>query len=190
MGDKSPEPVAFPIVDEKGLTFGSKAAITCLLFTQVVNLADSPIESSAIAGVSAPSVLSMQGADQVPQHEFVEKEKQFLIDERDHLIEELEHLREFMQAEVDVEPDEGDAEIFEREKNAALIAVLENRLKDVEAALKSMEKGRYGICERCEQPIELARLEVKPDATMCLNCQQEVERLARRGRGPSRPFTW
>ncbi len=127
---------------------------------------------------------------QAPAQEFVEKEKRFLLDERAHLVEELRHLREFMQAEVDVEPDEGDAEIFEREKNAALIAVLENRLKDVDAALKSMEKGRYGFCERCEKPIELARLEVKPDATMCMDCQQEVERLARRGRGGSRPFKW
>ena len=117
----------------------------------------------------------------MPREEFIGKEKQFLINERAQIVEELEHLREFMQAEVDVEPDEGDAEIFEREKNAALISVLENRLKDIDAALRSMEKGRYGICERCDKPIEIARLEVKPDATHCLTCQQEVERLARRG---------
>jgi len=125
----------------------------------------------------------MREVDKVPRQEFVEKEKRILVDERERLAEELAHLREFMQAEVDVEPDEGDTEIFEREKNAALIAVLENRIRDVDAALKSMEKGRYGICERCEQPIALERLEVKPDATMCMTCQQEVERLARRGRG-------
>lgn len=124
--------------------------------------------------------------------ELVEKEKRekaVLENERQNVEEELEHLREFMLAEVDVEPDEGDAEIFEREKNAALIAVLEGKLKDIEAALRSMEKGRYGICERCEKPIEAERLEVKPDATLCLNCQQEVERLSRRNR-PQRQFNW
>ena len=41
-----------------------------------------------------------------------------LQEERGHIVDELAHLRELMQAEVDVEPDEGDAEIFEREKNA------------------------------------------------------------------------
>jgi RNA polymerase-binding transcription factor DksA len=102
---------------------------------------------------------------------------------------ELEHLREFMLAEVDVEPDEGDAEIFEREKNAALIAVLEHKLADIDSALRSIEKGRYGICNRCEKPISLERLEVKPDATLCLSCQEEVERLARRGR-PQRQVSW
>ena len=33
------------------------------------------------------------------------------------------------------------------------------------------------------------RLEVKPDATLCLKCQQEVERLSRRNR-PSRQIEW
>lgn len=125
----------------------------------------------------------------MPREEFIGKEKQYLTDEREHVVSELTHLREFMQAEVDVEPDEGDAEIFEREKNAALIAVLEHKLQDIDSALRSIEKGRYGICERCDKSIEIARLEVKPDATLCLECQQEVERLARRGRS-TRQFKW
>jgi RNA polymerase-binding protein DksA len=123
------------------------------------------------------------------RNDFVENEKQKLIAERTQVAEELENLRELMQAEVDVEPDEGDAEIFEREKNAALIAVLERKLSDIDTALRSIDKGQYGICERCGNPIELARLEVKPDATLCLSCQQEVERLSRRNR-PTRQIEW
>lgn len=121
--------------------------------------------------------------------DFVVKEQQKLQEERTQIAEELDHLRELMQAEVDVEPDEGDAEIFEREKNAALIAVLERKLGDIESALRSIEKGQYGVCERCGKSIELERLEVKPDATLCLNCQQEVERLSRRNR-PTRQIEW
>lgn len=102
---------------------------------------------------------------------------------------ELRHLREMMQAEVDVEPDEGDAEIFEREKNAALIAVLERRQNDIQTALKSIELGKYGICARCGNKIEAERLEIKPDATLCVKCQSEVERLARRNR-PARQIDW
>jgi len=121
--------------------------------------------------------------------QFISTERKKLQEEQKQVSEELTHLREFMQAEVDVEPDEGDTEIFEREKNAALIAVLERRLQDIETALKSMEKGEYGICSRCGNPIETERLEVKPDATMCLNCQREVERLSRRNR-PQRQIDW
>lgn len=123
------------------------------------------------------------------REEFVIKEKQKLEEERIQVADELEHLRELMQAEVDVEPDEGDAEIFEREKNAALIAVLERKLSDIDSALRSIEKGQYGTCERCGRQIELERLEVKPDATLCLSCQQEVERITRRNR-PTRQIEW
>lgn len=110
------------------------------------------------------------------------EEQQKLIEDRTQAEEELSHLRELMRSEVDIDPEEGDTEIFEREKNAALIAVLERKIKDINAALHSMEKGQYGICERCGNPIDPGRLEVKPDATLCLNCQREVERLSRRNR--------
>jgi RNA polymerase-binding protein DksA len=123
------------------------------------------------------------------REDFVVQEQKKLQAERAQIAEELENLRELMQAEVDVEPDEGDAEIFEREKNAALIAVLERKLSDIDSALRSIEKGQYGTCERCGKQIEIERLEVKPDATLCLSCQQEVERLSRRNR-PTRQIEW
>lgn len=120
---------------------------------------------------------------------FIAKERDKLLDDLVHVNSELENLRDMMQAEVDVEPDEGDSEIFEREKNAALIVVLERRQKDIETALKSIEKGDYGICTRCSKPIEVERLEIKPDATLCVECQREVERLSRRNR-PQRQIDW
>ena len=45
------------------------------------------------------------------REEFVVKEQQKLEQDRTQVAEELNNLREMMQAEVDVEPDEGDAEI-------------------------------------------------------------------------------
>jgi RNA polymerase-binding protein DksA len=124
------------------------------------------------------------------REQFIAYEGQRLKEEQGQVEEELRNLREMMQAEVDVEPDEGDAEIFEREKNAALIAVLERRLSDISAALRSMAKGTYGICDRCGKQIELERLEVKPDATLCVSCQNEVERLAKRNRPGNRQVQW
>lgn len=116
-------------------------------------------------------------------------EKARLVAEETQVVEELQHLRDLMLAEVDIEPEEGDAEITEREKNSALIAVLENKLQDIQTALRSIEKGSYGTCARCNKPIEPGRLEVKPDATLCVNCQGEVERLSRRGRN-TRQIQW
>jgi len=117
------------------------------------------------------------------------KEQARLQEEETQVLEELGSLREAMLAEVDIDPEEGDAEITEREKNSALLAVLENKLQDIQAALRSIEKGSYGTCARCGNPIEPGRLEVKPDATLCITCQAEVERLSRRGRN-TRQIQW
>lgn len=117
------------------------------------------------------------------------QEQERLHREEQQVLEELTHLREAMLAEVDIDPEEGDAEITEREKNAALLNVLENKLQDIQTALRSIEKGSYGICARCGNPIEPGRLEVKPDATHCVQCQAEVERLSRRGR-QTRQINW
>ncbi|HRJ44076.1 MAG: TraR/DksA C4-type zinc finger protein [Caldilineaceae bacterium] len=119
----------------------------------------------------------------------VSKEQIHLEGEREQVTSELNNLRSAMLNEVDTEPDEGDAEIFEREKTAALIAVLERRIQDIEHALRAIEKGQYGICERCGNPIEPERLEVKPDAILCLNCQREVEAINKRNRGRA-PIRW
>jgi len=124
-----------------------------------------------------------------PDPKFVEKEKKRLLEEKAIIEEELANLRAAMLEEVDVEPDEGDAGIFEREKTAALISVLEHKLSNIQAALRAIEKGVYGICERCGKPIEKERLEVKPDATLCLQCQKEVEAMNRRGR-PGSSARW
>ena len=117
------------------------------------------------------------------------KEQTHLEAERVQVGSELENRRAAMLNEVDTEPDEGDSEIFEREKTAALIAVLERRMQDIEHALRAIEKGQYGVCERCSNPIEPERLEVKPDAILCLNCQREVEAINKRNRGRA-PIRW
>ena len=111
-------------------------------------------------------------------------ERKRLLANLKQMNEELEHLRNLMKGEVDVELDEGDTEIVEREKTAALIAVLKHRHQDIEHALWVIDQGQYGICERCGEQISPERLEVKPDATLCMNCQREVESINRRNRAP------
>jgi DnaK suppressor protein len=48
----------------------------------------------------------------------------------------------------------------------------------IDNALNRMESGTFGICEDCEEEIPLKRLRVRPDATLCLNCQETNEREA------------
>lgn len=117
--------------------------------------------------------------------EFVERERAKLEVERQELDAKIQHLGEWLKSEVDIDAEEGDPDLFEREKNLALLNTLERRLEQIVSAMRAIDKGLYGVCERCGQPIDPARLEVKPDATLCLKCQQEVERLVRRGLAPT-----
>ncbi len=110
----------------------------------------------------------------------VAAERAVLLQERAAIEDDILHLREWLQGEVDVDADEGDPDLAEREKNLSLLMPLERKLESVNAALRAIDKGKYGICERCGQPIDPARLEVRPDATLCLNCQREVERIAKK----------
>jgi RNA polymerase-binding protein DksA len=115
------------------------------------------------------------------REQIVVRERRKLIEERSRLSGELERLREAMKTEVDVDAEEGDPDLIEREKNVALVSQLERKREDVEAALRLIEKGKYGICERCNKEIPTERLEVRPDATLCVQCQVEVEKLIKRG---------
>ena len=123
----------------------------------------------------------------VTRDELAEKERQKLVDEAKEIKENLEHLREAMKEEVDVDAEEGDPDLIEREKNVALASQLVRKLEGVQAALRAIDKGRYGLCERCGKEIDPERLEVKPDATLCLQCQVEVEKLIKRGLMPTPP---
>ena len=49
-------------------------------------------------------------------------------------------------------------------------------LGDIEAALRKIEKGTYGICEHCKRPIEKKRIKVLPSARYCLVCQNGSEK--------------
>ena len=40
----------------------------------------------------------------------------------------------------------------------------------IDRALERMDNGTYGSCAVCEQPIPLARLEVRPYGTTCVPC--------------------
>jgi RNA polymerase-binding transcription factor DksA len=114
----------------------------------------------------------------------VQLEEQLQVAEK-----EIERLQEFMLGEVDVDAEEGDPDLFEREKVAALIISQERAVDAARQGLKAIDAGSYGICERCKEPIPEERLEVRPEAALCVKCQGEVERIARRGQG-SRPVRW
>lgn len=109
-----------------------------------------------------------------------EAERRKLEKEREQTQIELERLREYLKTTSEPTGDEVDLNVYEREKNLALARRLEQKLDEIEYALRTAEKGKYGICERCGKPIDPARLAALPETTLCVKCKNELEKIARR----------
>jgi RNA polymerase-binding transcription factor DksA len=56
------------------------------------------------------------------------------------------------------------SDLFEREKDIAILEQLENELAEIEAALQRLDAGTYGIDEVTGEPIAPERLEAIPIA--------------------------
>ena len=68
------------------------------------------------------------------------------------------------------------SETFEREKDLAIGESVEGLLNQVLIALEKVDRGTYGICDACDRPIKRARLNALPFATLCVECQDRIER--------------
>ena len=63
----------------------------------------------------------------------------------------------------------------QQQMSQASRAAYRKRLVAVEQALRSLDDGGYGWCERCGELIDTRRLEIKPESVRCIGCQQLSE---------------
>jgi RNA polymerase-binding transcription factor DksA len=66
--------------------------------------------------------------------------------------------------------------------DVAMLEMLDQSLRQIDAALARLHAGRYGVCAACGGPIPVARLTAVPFAIHCIPCQE-----GREGRGPGGP---
>lgn len=97
----------------------------------------------------------------------------------------LEVFEQVAGAEADLRwiAEDRESELEERaqeERLARLAARLDDRGKrelwEIDAALRRLHEGTYGICARCRKPIPAARLEAAPTTLHCLACARALER--------------
>jgi DnaK suppressor protein len=61
------------------------------------------------------------------------------------------------------------------ELNSQLLEVESRELTQIEDALQRLTEGTFGLCEECEKPIPLSRLQALPYATECIDCKRKNE---------------
>ena len=64
---------------------------------------------------------------------------------------------------------------YQRELQQTTQEILDREAAQIQDALRQREQGRYGTCASCGQPIAPERLEARPEATLCIDCQRRQE---------------
>lgn len=116
---------------------------------------------------------------------FTEEMKTRLLEEKRRLEDELKRLPHHQNpktkeaADEEAKPSESEddsaAEAAQFGDDLSLEEELYKSLRDVLAALKSIETGTYGICKYCKKPIDERRLRARPSSSSCVECKKNPD---------------
>ncbi len=98
-----------------------------------------------------------------------------LTEEKKKVEQRIKKLKDLTQA---VEPDNAigrvsrmDA-INNKSVNDAALRTAENKLSSIKETLKNIDKEDFGKCRKCGQPIQMGRLVIMPESSLCMRCAQ------------------
>jgi DnaK suppressor protein len=104
-----------------------------------------------------------------------------LVEEREQLLGQVRDLdaeadvKNWREGGFDDDPADAGSASFERETAQSLSKHARKLLEQIDDALRRMDAGNYGTCERCGQRIEAERLEALPYAQLCMDCKRRDE---------------
>ena len=104
-----------------------------------------------------------------------------LLTERAQLLHQVEDLdaeadvKNWREGGFDDDPADAGSASFERETAQSLSNHARRQLVQIDDALRLIDQGSYGTCQRCGNPIERARLEALPHAILCMDCKRRDE---------------
>jgi len=65
---------------------------------------------------------------------------------------------------------------FDREFALNLVSSEQDVIYEIDDALRRLQMGVYGACEKCSEMIAKPRLKAQPFAKLCIKCQAEQEK--------------
>ncbi len=65
---------------------------------------------------------------------------------------------------------------FDREFALNLVSSEQDVIYEIDDALRRLQMGTYGACEKCSELIAKPRLKAQPFAKLCIKCQSEAEK--------------
>lgn len=126
--------------------------------------------------------LSDDELDNLSEAEFLEGQKELLSLEKETYTDQASSLKaeadtiaqesEPGDTQFDEESGEGGTTTIDRERDLALAAQARAAAEEIDAALRKVRHGTYGLCESCHTPIPRARLRALPFARLCIRCKE------------------
>lgn len=120
--------------------------------------------------------------------QFLDKMHQVLLDEKARLERELSKFAKKnpnVKGDYDAsfpeygdKDDENAQEIAQYTVNKPLEIALEKELRDVNTAMKLFDKGVYGVCKYCDNPIGEKRMKARPTSSSCVACKKTLTQEA------------
>lgn len=111
------------------------------------------------------------------REEFIEQMKEALLSRRAELTELLKRNTEEDVEGIGEVKDSAD-EAYSSTMHKLQSSIEENEIEElhlIEDALARIDRGEYGVCINCEEPINTKRLEIFPYAARCIACQEMLE---------------
>jgi DnaK suppressor protein len=108
----------------------------------------------------------------------VEKYRKMLLEERDQLGRELGNIMDSTGPTTDhTEITAASAHVIAEIKDveAEVKSIKSDRIEKINAAVQAIDDGTYGICIKCDKPIDPRRLDAEPTALTCIECLPEEE---------------
>jgi DnaK suppressor protein len=68
------------------------------------------------------------------------------------------------------------SDAMEREKEFLMASAEGRMIRDIDCALRKIHARKYGTCELCGEKIPRERLEIMPQAEMCIRCAENEEK--------------
>jgi len=112
--------------------------------------------------------------------ERLEAEKSRRLAELDELLEAGKPTPERREGSPFGKREEEATESMELERRLAQETRVREQMADIDNALAKIDAKTYGACQNCGKKIEPARLEILPQAKLCLSCKNLQTKNAKR----------
>ena len=106
----------------------------------------------------------------------LESELHDLQAREDALEQESERQTDLREAGVNDDFADAGTATFDRERDLSIRNNIRDLIDQITRALRRVDDGTYGTCERCGRPIDAARLKALPHALLCMDCKRREER--------------